>query len=107
MCRCALLPDRTVLEQHLHDIEEIADSMIRFLKYAFGLVGIVLGALFFAFWITIFLVPLWRWIEADFGVEAIGHSGPAEWCFYLVFTVLVLPALYFMSRVWRRGRAQP
>jgi hypothetical protein len=76
---------------------------MRVLKFAFGLVLIVLGALFLAFWVTILLVPLWRWIEADFGIEAIGHSGPAEWCFYLVFAILLAPALYVFWRSWRGG----
>ena len=76
---------------------------MRLLKFAFGLVLIVPGALFFAFWVTFLLVPLWRWIEADFGIEAIGHSGPAEWCFYLVFAILLAPALYVLWRTWRRG----
>ena len=35
--------------------------------------------------ITIVLAPLWRWLEAATGVEAIGHSGPAAWCYALVF----------------------
>ena len=35
--------------------------------------------------ITIVLAPLWRWLEAATGIEAIGHSGPAAWCYVLVF----------------------
>jgi len=81
--------------------------MIRWLKFAFGLVFIILGVLFLAFWVTILLVPLWRWVESDLGVEAIGHSGPAEWCFYLVFTLLIAPALYVTFRLWRNGRPNP
>ena len=80
-------------------------DMVRWLKFALGLVLTILGSLFVAFWVTFLLVPLWRWIEADFGIEAIGHSGPAEWCFYLVFAILMAPALYFLSRVWRSGRS--
>ena len=83
----------------------MAGDMMGWVKFAAGLVVIILGGLFLAFWVTILLVPLWRWIEADFGIEAIGHSGPAEWCFYLVFTILVAPALYFLLRVWRSGRS--
>jgi hypothetical protein len=74
------------------------------LKFAVGLVPLVPATLFLAFWVTILLVPLWRWIEADFGVEAIGHSGPAEWCFYLVFGILLLPALYLLWRACRPGK---
>lgn len=35
--------------------------------------------------ITILLSPLWRWVEESTGIEAIGHSGPAGWCYVLVF----------------------
>lgn len=81
--------------------------MIRWLKFAFGLVFVIAGVLFLAFWVTILLVPLWRWVESDLGVEAIGHSGPAEWCFYLVFAFLIVPALYFTWRLWQNGRTKP
>ena len=78
--------------------------MKRWLKFALGLVFLVPGTLFLAFWVTILLLPLWRWIEADFGIELIGHSGPAEWCFYLVFAILLTPALYLL---WRACRSAP
>ena len=77
---------------------------MRWPKFAVGLVLMVPVTLFLAFWVTVFLVPLWRWIEADFGVEAIGHSGPAEWCFYLVFAILLGPALYLLWRACRPGK---
>lgn len=35
--------------------------------------------------VTILLAPLWRWIEAGTGIESVGHSGPATWCYGLVF----------------------
>ena len=41
-----------------------------------------------AFIVTILLSPLWSWIEATYGIESIGHSGPSDWCFYLVYGVL-------------------
>jgi hypothetical protein len=46
------------------------------------------------------LLPLWSWFEAAAGVEAIGHSGPAEWCYLLVFAVLASGAavLYLLAR---------
>jgi len=75
----------------------------KLLGLAFSLVLITAGVLFAAFWVTIMLVPMWRWIEEDFGIEAIGHSGPSEWCFYLVFAILMVPALYMRWRGWRNG----
>jgi hypothetical protein len=47
------------------------------------LVSVVLGAVF-----TIVLQPLWSWIEATTGLESIGHSGPAGWCYLATSGVL-------------------
>ena len=38
---------------------------------------------------TLLMTPLFSWIEARFGIEAIGHSGPAEWCYVTVYVTLV------------------
>ena len=51
--------------------------------------GIALVAMPIAFMVTILLVPFWSLLEATTGVESLGHSGPAEWC-YLVIYVLVV-----------------
>lgn len=46
--------------------------------------------------------PFWRWIEERFGIEAFGHSGPAEWCFQLVYLLLLLLAGILW---WRLSRS--
>ena len=54
--------------------------------------------------LTLALLPLWSWIEREYGVEAVGHSGPSDWCYWLVFgslSVIVL-AVLFRSR-WKEG----
>ena len=38
--------------------------------------------------ITLILTPFWRWLESHTGLESIGHSGPAEWCYLGVFIVV-------------------
>jgi hypothetical protein len=45
---------------------------------------------------TLLLLPLWRWLEQNFGIESVGHSGPAEWCFGATFVacVVTLGSLY-------------
>jgi hypothetical protein len=35
------------------------------------------------------LVPLWRWLEEETGIESLGHSGPADWCFVAIYLLLV------------------
>jgi hypothetical protein len=42
-----------------------------------------------AFIVTLLLLPLWSWIEATYGIESVGHSGPADWCFEVVYVLLV------------------
>lgn len=53
-----------------------------------------------SFIFTLVLIPLWRWIEYSFGIESIGHSGPAEWCFMSVFLVFIISCtiIYRISR---------
>ena len=41
---------------------------------------------------TLLLLPFWSRLESAAGIEAVGHSGPAEWCYLLVFAVLVSAA---------------
>jgi len=56
--------------------------------------GIPLGVV-----VTWLLLPLWRWLEATLHVEAIGHSGPAEWCYVVTMTVtsLIVLAIWMLT----------
>jgi len=65
-----------------------------------GIVGIALIALPCAFVITLLLMPLWSWIEARFHIESVGHSGPAGWCFFAVYGVLLA---FWLILSQRRG----
>jgi hypothetical protein len=42
--------------------------------------------------LTFLLIPFWRWLEQTTGIESIGHSGPAEWC-YVAMVLLSLAGL--------------
>jgi len=44
-------------------------------------------------YLTWMLLPVWRWSEEFFGIEAVGHSGPADWC-YLVTLGSVITAMF-------------
>lgn len=50
-----------------------------------GPVAVVLAPVSFV--VTLLLVPMWRFLEATFTIEAIGHSGPSSWCYYCVYAV--------------------
>jgi hypothetical protein len=65
----------------------------RFLLWALAIVLVCLPA---AFVVTIALFPLWSWIEATFGIEAVGHSGPADWCFWTIYALLVLVGVFVL-----------
>lgn len=66
-----------------------------------GLVALVgVPVTFFA---TIALLPLWSAIESRYGIESVGHSGPADWCFWTVF-VIYLAGAWVFSRLFRDPR---
>lgn len=54
---------------------------------------------------TILLFPFWSWLEAASGIESVGHSGPAEWCYATVFLTLAGSGAALVMFM-RRGRAQ-
>jgi hypothetical protein len=33
---------------------------------------------------------LWNWFEFRLGIEAVGHMGPATWCYGTTFAFIVL-----------------
>jgi hypothetical protein len=68
------------------------------------IVAIVLTGLPITFAATIALLPLWSMIERRYGVESVGHSGPADWCFWVVFAVYLLLAALVALRVGRPAR---
>ena len=39
---------------------------------------------------TMLLFPFWSWLESFSGIESVGHSGPATWCYLFVLTVLLI-----------------
>ena len=51
---------------------------------------VALGGLPVAFLLTFLMLPVWSWIERNCGIESVGHSGPAAWCFVAVYLALLL-----------------
>ena len=54
---------------------------------------------------TFALYPLWSWIESRSGIESVGHSGPADWCFWTVYALLVAIVLAWYGRAVSKRRA--
>jgi hypothetical protein len=75
------------------------------MRTALAILSLFVAAMPLAFVVTLVLLPLWRWIEADFGIEAIGHSGPADWCYLTIYGLFVVLGLLAIWRLWRRGAA--
>jgi hypothetical protein len=59
-------------------------------------------SLFVGSLLTLLLLPLWRWVEATTGIESIGHSGPAGWCYLATSGVLLACWALVRVRLMRR-----
>ena len=62
----------------------------RHLAVALGIAAVCLPA---AFILTFLLMPLWAWIEATYKIESVGHSGPADWCYWAVYALIAVASL--------------
>jgi hypothetical protein len=67
--------------------------MKRALQTLLWLLAIMVACFPVSFIVTFLLTPLWSWMEATYGIESIGHSGPADWCFWAVYTVFAVGLL--------------
>ena len=65
-------------------------TAFRHLAVDLGIAAVCLPA---AFILTFLLMPLWSWIEATYKIESVGHSGPADWCFWAVYALLAAVSL--------------
>ena len=67
--------------------------------------AIVLLAMPVALIATLVAIPFWSWLESAYGIESIGHSGPAEWCYLVTWlTVISIGGLIWSAS---RGRTKP
>jgi hypothetical protein len=66
--------------------------MKRPLRVVLTLLAVILIAAPLSVVITILMFPFWSWFEASVGIESVGHSGPAEWCYAIVFFLFVAGA---------------
>lgn len=53
--------------------------------------------------LTFLLLPVWNVVEARLGIESVGHSGPAGWCFVVVYTLLVMGGSVFVVATRKRA----
>lgn len=76
--------------------------MSRPVRVALAILAILVVAAPLSVAVTILLFPFWSWFEAFTGIETVGHSGPAEWCYVVAFLVLVAGAILGLFG-WRRN----
>jgi hypothetical protein len=69
-----------------------------------GILGVCLPLSFVAGIVT---VPFWSWLENRFGIEAVGHSGPAEWCYWTIYGLAAAAGLRGYWRIERWAREKP
>jgi hypothetical protein len=55
---------------------------------------------------TLASIPFWSFVERRFGIESVGHSGPADWCFEVVYVVwMALTGIAWLALIRRaQGR---
>jgi len=53
--------------------------------------------------ITILLYPFWSWLESSTGIESLGHSGPAEWCYVSIFLLLITISILILI-IYRQSK---
>ena len=80
--------------------------MSRPVRVLFTLLAIVLLCAPLSIVATILLFPFWSWFEATTGVESVGHSGPAEWCYAVAFLILVAVIAIALLGWWRGERSR-
>ena len=73
----------------------------RWIKFLIAGVALALAAVPATFIVTLLLYPFWSWVEATYRIESIGHSGPADWCFIVVYGVFLVLLLLLLWCGWR------
>ena len=67
-------------------------------KALLGIVAVLLIAAPLALILTFLLYPFWSWLDVIGGIESLGHSGPAAWCYELVYLVLVVIGVRYIVK---------
>lgn len=82
---------------------ELAEDFMNFQDRikGFGIaVALLIGCFPVAVAITIIASPFWSWFEERFRIEAYGHTGPAEWCYLILYILLIT----ISALIWARCR---
>jgi len=72
------------------------------LRIFLGMASIILITAPLSVLLTLLLLPFWSWLETTTGIESVGHSGPAGWCYAAVFLIMLVSALLPLVAMLRR-----
>lgn len=67
-------------------------------KSLFGIMAVLVIAMPLTLVVTFLLYPLWSWLDVIAGIESLGHSGPANWCYESVYLVLVIMGIRYVLK---------
>lgn len=84
--------------ERLHQAIKTLHERVSGAKLATLVVVVLIAGAPLAVGVTLPLMPLWRWLEAAVQIEAVGHSGPASWCYLIVYATLIA-AFWIISAV--------
>ncbi len=77
-------------------------------KISITIFSILVISIPLTFIMNIILNPFWLWFENSFGIEASGHSGPADWTFEVsYFFFIAIFILVFWFRFKNKLKKQP
>ncbi len=62
--------------------------------------ALLIGCMPLTLAVALLSLPFLRWLEAEYAVEAISHSGPAEWVLYGLYGCLM--AIFGLLRCYFR-----
>ena len=77
------------------------------LKISITIFSILVISIPLTFIVNLVLNPFWLWFEDNFGIEASGHSGPADWTFEVsYFFFIAVFILLFWFRFKNKSKKQ-
>ncbi|HEX6906950.1 MAG TPA: hypothetical protein VF154_10105 [Terriglobales bacterium] len=76
----------------------------RILKHSAIVVAAVVLGFPMGFMAAVISAPFWGWFESTTGIESLGHSGPDDWVFYLMFALCMVLLLVIFEIALRAGK---
>jgi hypothetical protein len=75
------------------------------MKKVIALVAAILGGFVLSIVTAILTARFWGWFEDRTGIESLGHSGPADWVYILLWVVWTTILVASMFRTLRGTRS--